>query len=122
MRDEQRRQPGCIARRMQRGFHRGLPAWIYLLASIGAIACGGREDGSRVLAFTDVTMSSGITATGYGMGAATGDYNNDGCIDLFVTNLGPNQLWRNNCDGTFTDVSSVVDRRSDAAGAADPSW
>ncbi len=81
-----------------------------------------RADGSRVLAFTDVTMASGIMATGYGMGAAAGDYNNDGCIDLFVTNLGPNQLWRNNCDGTFTDVSSLVDRRSDAGGADDPSW
>jgi hypothetical protein len=33
------------------------------------------------------------------MGAATGDYNNDGCVDLYVTKLGSNQLLRNNCDG-----------------------
>jgi hypothetical protein len=62
-------------------------------------------DGSRTLHFTDVTEKSGIVARGYGMGVATGDFNNDGCVDLYVTNLGPSQMFRNNCDGTFTDVS-----------------
>jgi hypothetical protein len=62
-------------------------------------------DGTRALRFTDVTDASGINANAYGMGVATGDYNNDGCIDLYVTTLGRNQLFRNNCDGTFTDVS-----------------
>src|SRR5439155_20595634 len=56
-------------------------------------------DGSRTLRFTDVTAGSGIDARGYGMGVATGDFDNDGCVDLYVTNLGPNQLFRNNCDG-----------------------
>jgi hypothetical protein len=64
-------------------------------------------DGSRTLRFTDVTAASGIDAHGYGMGAATGDYNNDGCVDLYVTSLGQGQLFRNNCDGTFTDVSKL---------------
>ena len=64
-----------------------------------------QEDGTRTLHFTDVTDTSGIDARGYGMGVATGDFNNDGCIDIYLTNLGPNQLFRNNCDGTFTDVS-----------------
>jgi hypothetical protein len=59
------------------------------------------------LRFTDVTEASGIDARGYGMGVATGDYNNDGCIDLYVTGLGRNQLFRNNCNGTFTDVSAI---------------
>ena len=40
------------------------------------------------------------------MGAATGDFDNDGCVDLYVTNLERSQLFRNNCDGTFTDVST----------------
>jgi len=63
------------------------------------------DDGTRTLKFTDVTEQSGIVSHGYGMGVATGDYNNDGCVDLYLTNLGANQLFRNNCDGTFTDVS-----------------
>jgi len=62
-------------------------------------------DGTRTLRFTDVTVASGIDARGYGMGVATGDFNNDGCVDLYVTNLGRNQLYRSNCNGTFTDVS-----------------
>src|SRR5262245_61920171 len=74
----------------------------------GGAALGGRlfrndlsvaADGRRTPHFTDVTERSGISARGYGMGVATGDYNNDGCIDLYVTNLGSNQLFRNNCDG-----------------------
>ena len=63
------------------------------------------EGGTRTLRFVDVTESSGIDARGYGMGAAAGDFNNDGCVDLYLTNFGPNQLFRNRCDGTFTDVS-----------------
>ena len=62
-------------------------------------------DGTRTLRFTDVTDASGIVTHGYSMGVATGDFNNDGCVDLYVTSLGRNQLFRNNCDGTFTDVS-----------------
>ena len=62
-------------------------------------------DGTRTLRFTDVTEESGIDARGYGMGVATGDFTNDGCTDIYVTNFGPNQLFRNNCDGTFANVS-----------------
>ena len=63
-------------------------------------------DGMRTLRFTDVTDASGVVVRGYAMGAATGDYNNDGCVDLYVTNLERSQLFRSDCDGTFTDVST----------------
>ena len=55
--------------------------------------------------FTDVTGDSRLDASDYGMGVAAGDYDNDGWIDLYVTNFGPNRLWRNNGDGTFIDVT-----------------
>jgi hypothetical protein len=60
---------------------------------------------SSGLSFTDVTAQSGIRTTEYGMGVAAGDFDNDGCVDLYLTNFGRNQLYRNNCDGTFTDVT-----------------
>jgi enediyne biosynthesis protein E4 len=74
-----------------------------------------KADGTRALRFTDVTKASGIVAPGYGMGAATGDFDNDGWIDLYVTSLGPNQLFRNNGNGTFSDVTAQ-------SGTADPRW
>ena len=66
-------------------------------------------------AFEDVTGRAGVGDTAYGMGCATGDYDNDGDLDLYVTNFGPNVLYRNNGDGTFTDVTG-------AAGVDDPRW
>jgi hypothetical protein len=73
-------------------------------------------DGTRTLHFTDVTRESKIEARGYGMGVATGDFNNDGWVDLYLTKFGaPNQMLRNNGDGTFTDVSKE-------AGTALESW
>ena len=56
--------------------------------------------------FTDVTNEVGVGSTAYGIGAAVGDYDNDGDIDLYVTNFGEDQLYRNNGDGTFTDVTT----------------
>src|SRR4029450_3098099 len=64
-------------------------------------------DGTRLLHFTDVTDQSGIVSHDYGMGVAAGDFNNDGCVDLYLTNFGRNQMFRNNCDGTFSDVSKA---------------
>jgi hypothetical protein len=74
-----------------------------------------------VLRFTDVTAASGIESRGYGMGVATGDFDNDGRTDLYVTRFdAPNQLLRNNGDGTFSDVSksSGTDHHSWSASAA----
>ena len=56
------------------------------------------------LQFRDVTASSGIDLRAYGMGAATGDYNNDGFEDLLLTAYGAAALYRNNGNGTFTRV------------------
>ncbi len=55
--------------------------------------------------FIDVTSNASVGDTGYGLGCCTGDYNNDGYIDLYVTNFGFNLLYKNNGDGTFSDVT-----------------
>ncbi len=55
--------------------------------------------------FTDVTEKAGVKGKGYAMGVATGDYDNDGFVDLYVTGVNHNQLFHNNGDGTFTDVT-----------------
>ena len=55
--------------------------------------------------FTDVTERAGVQGSGYGMGVAVGDYDNDGYPDIFVANVMGNQLLHNNRDGTFTDVT-----------------
>jgi hypothetical protein len=59
---------------------------------------------SGKLRFTDVTGQSGIAWRGYGMGAATGDYNNDGFEDLLITGYQSRALYRNNGNGSFTQV------------------
>ena len=56
--------------------------------------------------FTDVSERAGVTGTGYGMGAAVGDFDNDGHPDLFLANVNGNQLFHNNGDGTFTDITA----------------
>ena len=61
-----------------------------------------RNDGE---AFVDVTEIAKVGHPGYGIGCCVGDYNSDGLLDLYVTNFGPNVLYRNNGDGTFTDVT-----------------
>jgi peptidoglycan hydrolase-like protein with peptidoglycan-binding domain len=58
------------------------------------------------LTFTDVTEKAGVAGSGYGMGVAVGDYDNDGRPDIYVTNVNGNQLFHNNGNGTFTDVTA----------------
>jgi len=65
--------------------------------------------------FTNITGGSGADDSGYGMGCAVGDFNNDGFADIYITNVGPNVLLKNNGDNTFTDVSAT-------AGVAHPGW
>jgi enediyne biosynthesis protein E4 len=70
-----------------------------------------RGDGT----FQDVTASSGTGSSGYGLGCAVGDFDNDGWPDLYVANFGANVLYRNRGDGTFQDVTA-------SSGTGDPSF
>src|SRR5690348_11527928 len=70
---------------------------------------------SGKLSFTDVTEEAGVGHRDTGMGVAAGDYDNDGLVDLYVTNYGHNILYHNNGNGTFTDVTA-------AAGVASSGW
>ncbi len=71
-----------------------------------------RGDGT----FEDVTQAAGVgDPQGYGMGVSVCDFDADGHPDLYVTNRGPNRLFRNRGDGTFEDVART-------AGVDDPAW
>lgn len=63
------------------------------------------------LSFVGATTASGLGDEGYGMGVAVGDYDSDGNPDLYVTNVGPNVLYHNNGNGTFTSVDGPQDER-----------
>ncbi|MEZ5330850.1 MAG: CRTAC1 family protein [Thermoanaerobaculia bacterium] len=62
-------------------------------------------EGTRRLAFLDVTPSSRLAAYGYGIGVAAGDVDGDGDEDLYLTDFGPNRLWLNDGDGTFSPAA-----------------
>ena len=68
--------------------------------------------------FTDVTQVAGVGDTGYGVGCCVGDIDNDGDLDLYVTNFGKNRLYRNNGDGTFTDIADQANVANDRWGAS----
>lgn len=63
-----------------------------------------QNNGSGV--FTEVGQAAGVNTQSFGMGVDAGDINNDGFLDLYITNLYKNFLLRNNGDGTFTDISA----------------
>lgn len=71
--------------------------------------------------FCDVTEPSGIQFSRFGMGAAWGDYDNDGDLDLYITAYGPNALFENQGDGTFREVTSEAGVQ-DARFSAGCSW
>ncbi len=73
-----------------------------------------RGDGS----FEDVTARSGLAIHFWGQGVASGDYDNDGMTDLYVSAWGPDRLFRNRGDGTFADVSEAAGVRDDRWGAS----
>ncbi|MFL2983512.1 MAG: CRTAC1 family protein [Candidatus Neomarinimicrobiota bacterium] len=61
-----------------------------------------RNDGYK---WKDVTDEAKVGNRDYGMGCACGDFDNDGAVDLYVTNFGQDILYRNNGDGTFIDIT-----------------
>ncbi|MBZ5549991.1 MAG: CRTAC1 family protein [Acidobacteriia bacterium] len=58
--------------------------------------------------FTDVTSKSGLGISIFGLGAAVGDFGNDGFDDIFITAVGQSHLFHNNGNGTFTDVTKAA--------------
>jgi len=94
---------------------------LYLVQSGSVLDPGKKNPSNRLYrnrgdgTFEDVTAGSGAAVAGYGMGATSGDYDNDGDPDLFVTNAGPNVLLRNDGKGHFTDVTT-------SAGVAGRGW
>jgi hypothetical protein len=62
--------------------------------------------------FKDVTERAGVRGSGFGMGVAVGDFDNDGFEDLLVTNYGSVILYHNNGNGTFTDVTQTAGLRT----------
>ncbi len=88
-------------------------------ARLGSALYRNNGDGT----FTDVTEKAGVSAEGlFGMGVAVGDYDNDGFPDLFVLGYGRCILYRNNGDGTFTNVTEHADVANVGRWASSAAW
>ena len=73
--------------------------------------------------FTDVTEKAHVGAEGhYGQGVAIGDFDNDGFPDIYVTGYGRAILYRNNDDGTFTDVTAKAGVADDGNWSSSAGW
>src|SRR5436305_11960556 len=73
--------------------------------------------------FTDVTEKAGVAAVDlFGMGVAVGDYDNDGFEDLYVVGYGRSILYRNNGNGTFTDVTAQAGVQNSGKWGSSAAW
>jgi len=94
---------------------------LYLVQSGNLFAPAGQQAGHRLYrnrgdgTFEDVTAGSGSDVAGYGMGVAAGDIDNDGNVDLYITNVGRNVLLKGDGHGHFTDITAK-------AGVASGGW
>jgi enediyne biosynthesis protein E4 len=94
---------------------------LYLVQSGSLSSPADKAPGNRLYrnrgdgTFEDVTADSGADVAGYGMGVAAGDFDNDGNVDLYVTNFGANVLLKGDGHGHFTDVTAK-------AGVASSGW
>jgi enediyne biosynthesis protein E4 len=94
---------------------------LYLVQSGNLFAPRDKPEGNRLYrnrgdgTFEDVTAGSGADVGGYGMGVASGDFDNDGRADLYVTNFGGNVLLKGDGRGRFVDVTAK-------AGVASAGW
>lgn len=86
-----------------------------LRPNYGRHSLGALYHNNRNGSFSDVTRGSGLDVEMYGMGAAVGDYDNDGQSDLYVTALNRNFLFHDQGGGHFRDVTA-------ASGTADSGW
>ncbi len=71
--------------------------------------------------FTDIASEAGVTNDRYCKAVTAGDYDNDGDLDLYLSNVGENRLYRNNGDRTFTDVAPALGV-SEPAGRSFATW
>jgi enediyne biosynthesis protein E4 len=78
---------------------------VLFVQSVGPCKLFRNDLAAGTLRFTDTTANSGIAFAGYGMGAATGDFNNDGYMDVLITGYRRRELYRNNGNGTFAQVN-----------------
>jgi len=88
------------------------PRGRYLAGKLTNALYRNNSDGT----FTDVTEQAGLWHEGMGMACISGDYDNDGDADLFVTNWGPNVFYQNNGDGTFTEATAEAGLKNDLWG------
>jgi hypothetical protein len=73
--------------------------------------------------FSDISTATGLNAAIYGMGVAVGDYNRDGYLDYYASNIGSNVFYRNNGDGTFTDIAAETGTiNTNTGGVLATSW
>jgi hypothetical protein len=106
----------------------GYPDIYFMNAQSVEMALAGKKAKSALYqnnhdgTFTDVTDKSGVGYPCWAMGAAVGDYNNDGWPDLLVTCFGGVVLYRNNGDGTFTDVTKQAGLGNDIVWATGASF